>query len=46
MRTTSHYPARVKLFAKNPRTYGAKLPEITLVNKPKLTDLGKKLAGF
>ena len=43
---TSHWPAKVKLFPKNPRTYGNPLPEITSIVKPELTELGKKLAGF
>ena len=46
LRMTSHWPAKVKLFPKNPRTYGNPLPEITSIVKPELTELGKKLAGF
>ena len=46
MRMTTHYPTNVKLFAKWPRTYGAKIPAITLIDVPKLTDLGKKLVGM
>lgn len=46
LRTTSHYPLKVKLFSKEPRSYGNQLPVITQINKPVLTDLGRKLAGY
>lgn len=46
MRSTSHWPCKVKLFPKNPRTYGNPLPEITQIQRPNLTKLGKSLAGF
>lgn len=46
LRTTSHWPCRVKLFGKNPRTYGNELPNITPINNPVLTPLGRYLAGF
>lgn len=46
MRTTSHYPCNIKLFPKNPRTYGNELPTIAEIEKPILSDLGKQLAGF
>lgn len=46
LRTTNHWPAKPKLFAKNPRTYGNPIPEITQIRTPELTELGKKLAGF
>jgi len=46
MRTTSHWPHRPKLFPKNPRTYGGELPKVVEINKPILTPLGMKLAGF
>ena len=46
LRSTSHWPCKVKLFPKNPRTYGGPLPELTEIEKPILTELGKKLAGF
>ena len=46
MRLTTHHPLRVRLFAKNPRTYGGDVPEITPINPPVLNELGKKLAGF
>jgi hypothetical protein len=45
-RVTSHWPHRVKLFPKSPRTYGGDLPTTTLPEKPKLTIEGIKLAGF
>lgn len=45
-RTTSHWPCDPILFGKNPRTYGAELPEITAVPAPELGALGKLLAGF
>jgi len=46
IRTTSHWPAKVKLFPKNPRTYGKELPKVSKINIPNLTELGKSLAGF
>lgn len=46
LRMTTHWAHKPKLFPINPRTYGAPLPNITLVDKPKLTELGMKLAGF
>jgi len=45
-RMTSHWPHKVILFPKTPRTYGNSLPQITDVPTPKLTELGKRLAGF
>lgn len=46
LRTTNHWPHRPKLFGKTPRTWGRALPEITQIDPPALTELGKKLAGF
>jgi len=46
MRMTSHWPCKVKLFPKNPRTWGNEMPEITKINPPVLTNLGELLAGF
>lgn len=46
LRTTNHNPCKIKLFSKEPRSYGAELPIINTINLPKLTDLGYKLAGF
>ena len=46
LRTTTHWPCTVKLFSKSPRTYGNELPVINIINKPVLTEIGLKLAGF
>ncbi len=46
LRTTSHYPCKIKLFSKDPRTYGNPLPAITQIETPNLTELGRRLAGF
>ena len=46
MRMTSHWPCKVTLFPKNPRTYGSELPNITMIQKPVLNDAGLRLAGF
>jgi ectoine hydroxylase-related dioxygenase (phytanoyl-CoA dioxygenase family) len=46
LRTTNHYPCKIKLFAKEPRSYGGMMPTITPIESPVLTNLGKKLAGF
>jgi hypothetical protein len=46
MRTTKHQARKSLVFPKNPRSYDANLPEITQINPPILTELGKKLAGF
>ena len=46
LRMTTHYPLKAKLFGEKPRTYGGEIPEITSIGYPKLTDLGKKLAGL
>ena len=46
LRTTSHYPCKIKLFPKGPRTYGDDLPIITQIEKPVLSELGCKLAGL
>lgn len=46
LRTTNHWPCKPKLFPKTPRAYGGKkFREITPADPPKLTELGKKLAG-
>lgn len=45
-RTTTHYPCKIKLFPKQPRTYGGIIPTITHIKSPILSDLGKKLSGF
>lgn len=46
LRTTSHWPVKIKLFAKYPRTYGQELRPLNTVEKPILTELGKKIAGL
>lgn len=46
LRTTTHNPCKIKLFPKEPRTYGGQMPQINPINPPKLTELGLKLAGF
>ena len=46
-RTTSHWPHKIWLFPKLPRTYGKKIGNINTINDDiKLTDIGYKLAGF
>ena len=45
-RMTTHWPCKVTLFPKNPRTYGKSIPEIVQIPPPNLTNIGKKLAGF
>ena len=45
-RTTNHYPCKIKLFSKHPRTYGGIIPEITPIESPIVNELGKKLFGF
>ncbi len=44
-RTTNHWPHRPKLFAKHPQTYGRPLPDVAPLPAPRLTPLGRKLAG-
>jgi hypothetical protein len=46
LRTTSHYPCKIKLFSKTPRTYGGIMPVITQIGNPILNDMGKRLSGF
>ena len=45
-RMTTHCPDRPILFGKTPRTYGNDLPNITMLPKVKLNEIGKRLAGF
>ena len=45
-RTTNHYPCKIKLFPKHPRTYGGIIPEITQIESPIVDELGKNLSGF
>ncbi len=46
LRMTSHWPCKIKLFSKIPRTYGKEIPNLKPISKPILSDLGKRLAGF
>ncbi|KAI6647346.1 hypothetical protein LOD99_12342 [Oopsacas minuta] len=46
LRTTSHWPHKISLFPKSPRTYGKALPTLKAISPPVVTKLGKKLAGF
>jgi len=46
MRMTSHWPHKPKLFGKSPRTYGKLLQPTEKLPAPKLTEIGKRLAGF
>lgn len=46
MRMTTHWPHKIKLFAKNPRTYGATVRPLVALSPPILTDVGLRLAGF
>lgn len=46
LRTTCHWPAKIKLFPKNPRTYGGSLPKVDKIKNPVLKDIGLSLAGF
>ncbi len=46
LRTMSHNPCSGRLFGKNPQTYGKIIETIRQIDRPVLTELGKKLAGF
>ena len=46
MRMTTHWPCDVKLFAKNPRTYGGELPEVLSLERPEIYALGRRLVGY
>jgi len=46
LRTSNHYPHKVKLFPKMPRTYGNVMEEITKISAPHVTELGRSLVGF
>lgn len=46
MRMTSHWPCKVKLFPKMPRTYGAEIKEVVPLNEPIVNALGKRLIGY
>jgi hypothetical protein len=45
MRMTSHWPCKIKLFPKTPRTYGQPVYEVNELPKPKLSKLGLRLVG-
>ncbi|MHC5182553.1 MAG: phytanoyl-CoA dioxygenase family protein [Planctomycetota bacterium] len=46
LRTTSHWPCKIKLNPKDPRTYGNSLNKYAIINHPSLLEIGYKLAGF
>lgn len=46
MRMTSHWPCKVKLFPKMPRTYGAEVKPIEELPSPVVNELGRKLIGY
>ena len=46
MRMTSHWPHKVKLFPKIPRTYGAKIKEVVPLNPVEINELGRRLVGY
>jgi hypothetical protein len=45
-RMTTHWPHHVKLFGKQPRTYGGDLLETTPLPPPTLTEVGRRLVGY
>jgi hypothetical protein len=46
MRITSHIPHKIKMFSKQPRMWSNPVPDLDTINPPKLTQLGRRLAGF
>jgi hypothetical protein len=46
MRMTSHWPCKVKLFPKMPRTYGAVVKEVVELNPPEINEIGRRLVGY
>jgi len=47
IRMTTHWPHDIRLFPKNPQTYGAILPDYNVRQEtPELNEIGSKLAGF
>ena len=48
LRMTTHWPCKVKLFPKKPRTYGNanSLPIITPIDKPIVSETGLRLIGY
>jgi len=45
-RTTSHYPCKIKMFAKEPYTHGGDRPICESIPDVVLTSIGRRLAGF
>lgn len=46
VRMTSHWPHKPKLFPINPRTYGAELKQVSLIEQPEINSIGKRLVGY
>ena len=47
LRVTSHWPHHIRLFPKNPRTYGNELPDYNIRQEHAiLSERGKQLAGL
>lgn len=46
MRMTTHWPCKVKLFGKMPRTYGNEIPELTAIPAPVVSKVGRSLIGY
>jgi len=46
LRMTTHWPLKVRLFGKQPQTYGLPVYETSPLDAPVLSELGLKLAGF
>jgi hypothetical protein len=46
LRTTSHWPHKIRQFSKLPHTYGKHLQPIVSIPQPILTPLGRLLAGY
>lgn len=46
MRMTSHWSCKITLFPIAPRTYGNPIYEVSELEIPILSELGKKLTGF
>lgn len=48
LRMTSHWPHRVRVFAKTPRSYGRPLPRVPALRDapPELSELGRALVGY
>jgi len=46
MRMTLHWPCKIKLFPKMPRTYGAEVKQVVDICAPEINELGRKLCGY